>query len=145
RLAPALGDCRVTELATLTAEPAAPAAPPAPTALPAPAARTAHADPDDTAWIIHTSGTTGLPKGACLTHRSLLAAVLNTAMARPLADDDVYLFPFPLCHVAGYNVVLFHRARRPVVIARQFTAASLVEQIGRVIADFRASLPAATI
>ena len=104
RLAPALGDRRVTELATLTAEPAAPATRPA---RPAPAARTAPAaDPDDTAWIIHTSGTTGLPKGACLTHRSLLAAVLNTAMARPLADDDVYLFPFPLFHVAAYNVVV---------------------------------------
>ena len=131
RLAPALGDCRVTELATLTAEPAAPAAPPAPTALPAPAARTAHADPDDTAWIIHTSGTTGLPKGACLTHRSLLAAVLNTAMARPLADDDVYLFPFPLFHVAAYNVIHAHLRGRPVVLVARFDAAEVAALIER--------------
>lgn len=87
--------------------------------------------PGDTAWLIATSGTSGTPKVVELSHANLLAAVDGTIAVRPTGDDDVYLFPFPLCHVAGYNVVLFHRARRPVVIARQFTAASLVEQIGR--------------
>ena len=55
------------------------------------------------AWIIHTSGTTGRPRAAMLTHGSLSAAVLNTAIARPMAADDVYLFPFPLFHVVAYN------------------------------------------
>ncbi|HEV2125077.1 MAG TPA: AMP-binding protein, partial [Chloroflexota bacterium] len=61
------------------------------------------------AMMIYTSGTTGRPKGAMLTHASLLAAVDVTLAGRPVADDDVYLFPFPLCHVAGYNVLAHHR------------------------------------
>lgn len=88
-------------------------------------------DAGDTAWLIATSGTSGTPKVVELSHANLLAAVDGTIAVRPMGDDDVYLFPFPLCHVAGYNVVLFHRAGRPVVLARQFTAAGLVEQIGR--------------
>lgn len=82
---------------------------------------------DDCAWLIHTSGTTGRPKGVMLTHRSLLAAVTNTAIARPLADDDVYLFPFPLFHVAAYNVLHAHLRRRPVVLMRRFDAAAMLE------------------
>ena len=90
-------------------------------------------DEHDCAWLIHTSGTTGRPKGVMLTHRSLVAAVLNSAIARPLHDDDVYLFPFPLFHVAAYNVVHAHLRRRPVVLVPRFDAATvlaLVEQEG---------------
>lgn len=80
-------------------------------------------DAADIVWIIHTSGTTGLPKGACLSHRSLLAGVLNTALARPVRDDDIYLFPFPLFHVAAYNLVHLHLRRRPVVLLEKYTDA----------------------
>ena len=83
----------------------------------------------DTAWLIHTSGTTGRPKGAMLTHRSLEAAVLNTTMARPVAADDVYLFPFPLFHVAAYNVVHHHLRRRPVVLLPRFDAVDVMRAI----------------
>ena len=89
--------------------------------------RPAHgADERDTAWLIHTSGTTGRPKGAMLTHRSLEAAVLNTTMSRPVAPDDVYLFPFPLFHVAAYNVVHHHLRRRPVVLLPRFDAVDVM-------------------
>jgi acyl-CoA synthetase (AMP-forming)/AMP-acid ligase II len=87
------------------------------------------ADERDTAWLIHTSGTTGRPKGAMLTHRSLEAAVLNTTMARPVADDDVYLFPFPLFHVAAYNVVHHHLRRRPVVLLPRFDPMAVMAAI----------------
>lgn len=80
------------------------------------------ARPADCAWLIHTSGTTGRPKGVMLSHRSLLAATLNTALGRPLADDDVYLMPFPLFHVAAYNVLHAHLRRRPVVLMTGFDA-----------------------
>ena len=37
-----------------------------------------------------------------------------------MGDDDTRLTPFPLCHVAGYNVLVFHRRARPVVLMRRF-------------------------
>jgi acyl-CoA synthetase (AMP-forming)/AMP-acid ligase II len=83
------------------------------------------------AWIIYTSGTTGSPKGAVLTHASLLAAVGVSAACRPVAADEVYLFPFPLCHVAGYNVLNHHRHGRHVVLLRRFEPTDFVEAAAR--------------
>jgi acyl-CoA synthetase (AMP-forming)/AMP-acid ligase II len=85
----------------------------------------------DTAWIIHTSGTTGRPKGAMLTHRSLMAGVMATALARPVAPDDTYLFPFPLFHVASYGVVHLHFRGRPVVLVPKFDAVPVMAAIER--------------
>ncbi|MCP4434146.1 MAG: long-chain fatty acid--CoA ligase [Actinomycetia bacterium] len=84
----------------------------------------------DMAWLLYTSGTTGRPKGAMLTHRSVIAAALNTTMARPVAEDEVYLFPFPLFHVAAYNVIHHHLRQRPVVLLPRFepsAALSIIE------------------
>ena len=83
----------------------------------------------DMAWLIYTSGTTGRPKGAMLTHRSLVSAALNTTMSRPVAPDEVYLFPFPLFHVAAYNVVHHHLRQRPVVLLPGFDAAAVLRAI----------------
>lgn len=86
-------------------------------------------DDDTHVWLIHTSGTTGRAKGALLTHRSIVAASTNTALARPIADDDVYLFPFPLFHVAAYNLVVHHLGRRPVVLLPRFDADEVLAAI----------------
>ena len=88
-----------------------------------------HAVEGDAAWIIHTSGTTGRAKGAVLTHRSILGAVLNTALCRPTARDDVYLFPFPLFHIAAYNVVHLHLRRRPVVLVTRFDPIEVMRRV----------------
>ncbi len=84
-------------------------------------------DPGDTAWLLFTSGSTGMPKGVRCTHASLAAGVAVTAAARPLADDEVYLFPFPLFHVAAYNVVHAHVRHRPVVLPDRFDARRILE------------------
>jgi acyl-CoA synthetase (AMP-forming)/AMP-acid ligase II len=137
RLAPRLGEAPTVRLA-VALEPTAPEVtlPPgvALTTLDALIAGRGHppapdVDATDVAWIIHTSGTTGRPKGAMLTHRGLLAAVVGTALARPVADDDVYCFPFPLCHVAGYNVVIFHLHARPVVLLDRFEVAAFLRAV----------------
>jgi acyl-CoA synthetase (AMP-forming)/AMP-acid ligase II len=74
----------------------------------------------DVAWLIGTSGTTGDPKLAMLSDASLLAAVDATLTARPVGPTDVLATPFPLCHVAGYNVMVLHRRARPIVLQRTF-------------------------
>jgi acyl-CoA synthetase (AMP-forming)/AMP-acid ligase II len=78
--------------------------------------------PDDPAWLLFTSGTTGRPKGAVLTHTSLVTAVVGTAFGRPVHDDDVFATAFPMCHVAGFNVMVFHLRGRPAVVLSRFRA-----------------------
>jgi acyl-CoA synthetase (AMP-forming)/AMP-acid ligase II len=58
--------------------------------------------PGDPAWLFYTSGTTGRPKGATLTHRNL--AAMTEAYTRdldPVADGSVYLHAAPLTHGSG--------------------------------------------
>ncbi len=58
--------------------------------------------PDDTAYIQYTGGTTGLPKGAMLTHRNAVADLL--IVQRWLAwksGDSIALSGFPFFHIAG--------------------------------------------
>ena len=81
------------------------------------------------AWRIPTSGTTGRAKIVQLTHASILAAARTSLAVRPLLGDEVYLFPFPLCHVAGYNVVIYHLAGRPVVIVPRFEVATVLDAV----------------
>ncbi|MFN3596520.1 MAG: acyl-CoA synthetase [Rubricoccaceae bacterium] len=59
----------------------------------------------DTPWlIVNTGGTTGLPKGAVLTHGNLLANASGTVASWGLRDDDVAPLQLPLYHVGGFNV-----------------------------------------
>lgn len=87
---------------------------------------TAPAGQNETAWLMFTSGTTGRPKGVRLTHRSLLAGIEVSASGRPVLPGDVFCTPFPLCHVAGYQVMLHHLFRRHAVVLRRFDPAALV-------------------
>ncbi len=89
------------------------------------------ADEDDPVWLIYTSGTTGQPKGAILTHRNLVTGLLASSLGRPVFPADVYLYPFPLCHVSGHNVCVFHLHRRPVVLLRRFDVDALLETVER--------------
>jgi acyl-CoA synthetase (AMP-forming)/AMP-acid ligase II len=57
----------------------------------------------DIAMLQYTSGTTGNPKGAILTHFNILANATNSGYGRPTHQDDIHIAVLPLFHVNGSN------------------------------------------
>lgn len=100
----------------------------APTAEPA-----APRDPEAPAVILYTSGTSGKPRGAVLTHRALLANVEQTAAVEPsvVDADDVVLGLLPMFHIYGLNAVLGQAVRQGarVVLVDGFDPTGLLRTI----------------
>jgi long-chain acyl-CoA synthetase len=63
-------------------------------------ARVAALDPHDPAVIVYTSGTTGPPKGAMISHANLMAAARIFSTVFETGPDDEVLSYLPLCHIA---------------------------------------------
>ena len=81
-------------------------------------------DPEKLAALLYTSGTSGLPRAAMLTHRALIANLEQVAGVDPpmMHGDDVVLGVLPLFHVYGLNAVLggVLRHRAKLVLVERF-------------------------
>jgi len=90
---------------------------------------------EDLAVVIYTSGTSGRPKGAMLTHRALLANLDQCSQIDPpvTSPDDVVLLVLPLFHIYGLNAGLGAVARQAAtgVLAERFDPVETLEQIRR--------------
>jgi len=73
-----------------------------------PLAEIVSASQHDVSLIMYTSGTTGLPKGAMLTHGNILWNNINSHFAFGASRDDVVLTVAPLFHIGGLNVMTLH-------------------------------------
>jgi len=61
-------------------------------------------DPDTTATLMFTSGTTAGPKPVALSHDNWLWNALGSALALGLDPDETWLCPMPLAHVGGLSI-----------------------------------------
>ncbi|HKO99512.1 MAG TPA: long-chain fatty acid--CoA ligase [Pyrinomonadaceae bacterium] len=64
---------------------------------------------EDIAIMVYTSGTTGPPKGACLSHRYIINSVESMRQIVPIFDTDVAFSYLPYCHVAERISGLYNR------------------------------------
>ncbi len=90
-------------------------------------------DPEKLAALLYTSGTSGRPRAAMLTHRALLANIEQVAQVEPpmIHGDDVVLGVLPLFHVYGLNAVLggVLRHRAKLVLVDRFDPQSTLDLI----------------
>ena len=86
-------------------------------------------NPEDTAFVVFTAGTTGTPKGVELTHKNLIASVDACYTFLNLRPDDSVLGVFPLFHPLGHTLVLgsFLRAGASVVLLSRFVAETILQ------------------
>ncbi|MDA0637413.1 long-chain fatty acid--CoA ligase [Nonomuraea sp. MCN248] len=99
---------------------------------------------DDTAVILYTSGTTGRPKGAELSHQNMLMNVLvNDKMFPRTEGGDTYLGVLPLFHSFGQTVIMntgFMRGAKLVLMPR-FEPGEALELMRREEVTFFAGVP----
>ena len=87
---------------------------------------------EDIACLLFTGGTTGLPKGAQISHRQICWNVLNTVI-HDLTHDDIYLCVFPLFHAGGLFAYLSSQVvfGNTSILTRQFDPAQVLDLIER--------------
>lgn len=99
--------------------------------------------PDSIAQIQYTSGTTGAPKGACLTHRGLANNGRLYALAIGATADDVWINPMPMFHTAGCGLVALGALQTGGVhvIPHTFGAADMLDLFERERGTIMLSVP----
>ena len=89
---------------------------------------------DDTTMIMYTSGTTGHPKGAEITHQMNFYNSVNLGVPGGISPDTVHLVALPLFHTGGLNCYAnptLH-AGGQVLLLRDFTPAAALKTMGDV-------------
>jgi long-chain acyl-CoA synthetase len=88
--------------------------------------------PTDRAWLFYTSGTTGRPKGAVLTHRNLLfASQCYYADIDQLDERDTHLLAAPVSHGAGLYSLAFLLKGAHQLVLPHFDVPAIIDVVQR--------------
>ncbi|MBR4356036.1 MAG: AMP-binding protein [Elusimicrobiaceae bacterium] len=88
---------------------------------------------DDLAFILYTSGTTGLPKGAMISHGNLASNVISCAQIFKINDDDVFLCLLPMFHSFAWTtcvVIPLYLNLKVVIVANVMPASKWLGAMG---------------
>ncbi|MFZ3454451.1 acyl-CoA synthetase [Arthrobacter sp. 7Tela_A1] len=98
---------------------------------------------EDGAIILYTSGTTGRPKGALLTHANLAWNCFNVLVDYDVAGDDVALMISPLFHVASLDMGVLPNLLKgaTVILETRFEPGRTLELIEKYRATFISGVP----
>jgi long-chain acyl-CoA synthetase len=67
----------------------------------------ANSSPKDTAILVYTSGTTGPPKGAMISHENIIVSIIGGALSLPVTETDEQVCFLPLCHILERLITVF--------------------------------------
>jgi long-chain acyl-CoA synthetase len=100
-------------------------------------------EPTDTAVVLYTSGTTGTPKGAELTHANMLLNALTCHRLFGTVEHDVHLVTLPLFHSFGQSIQLNagFGAGATLVLLPRFDPRTALELMQREGVTFFAGVP----
>ena len=99
---------------------------------------------EDVAILVYTSGTTGSPKGAMLTHRSLVEEVAYWQKADPFSENEVMVSFLPLCHVMERNISMIIHLYVGYTINFAESIDSLIECLREISPTFFITVPRIT-
>ena len=88
---------------------------------------------EDDAFILYTSGTTGQPKGAILTHGNLASNVISCAQIFKITDEDCFLFLLPMFHSFAWTtcvVIPLYLNLKVVIVANIMPAKTWLSAMG---------------
>ena len=84
---------------------------------------------DDTAILVYTSGTTGAPKGAAISHENLLAMMRAVPEVLPFYENDLLISFLPLAHVTERNLSFYLRLSNGVAAAYASSLGAVLDEV----------------
>jgi len=103
--------------------------------------RVAEVSPDDISCIVYTSGTTGPPKGAMLTHRNCLAGAEAFVGAMGIDSTTTAVSYLPLCHIAERMWTIFISLLSGVTISFAESVDTVQQNIHEIAPTFFGAVP----
>lgn len=99
--------------------------------------------PDDAVQIQYTSGTTGFPKGALLSHNNLVRNGIETMARAGIGQGDSFVHNMPLFHTTGCAILVLGGLARgaSMYLAPMFDPATIAKVIERERTDFILGVP----
>ncbi|MGB5310598.1 MAG: long-chain fatty acid--CoA ligase [Polyangiales bacterium] len=104
-------------------------------------ARAAEVDPNSTAIIVYTSGTTGPPKGAMISHANIMTIMRNQDEALTVYEEDTSLSFLPMAHVAERVLAFYGRINTGMSTYFASSIAKVLEEVSEVRPTVFGSVP----